>query len=259
MLGQIALAANLIFTPAECSLSNLSQLPSSDPQTTRVYLIRHGESAFNVADANGIKMNSGIGLTVPLTDKGKSQAVEAGQLLNGKLQSEGAYVIVSSTALRAQQTADLIFEQLSMTHVVSRGGNFDGFCELGLGKWEGQPKNDVYEEALKEWEHMSAKDKFTYPKVSTGESFAEVAERGYADLERVIKENPGKTIIIATHYQAMNALFLKFNTDVDTYSIEPATPLPSLAFDNCDLVKIEWENGTPLPEAKITQHIHTFK
>lgn len=98
--------------PEKCSLDAIEKLDISDSQITRIYFVRHGESVFNVPNINGCKVVSGIGLEVPLTDKGHQQAKLLGEKLVVKLPTNGDYVILSSTAIRAQATADNIFTKL---------------------------------------------------------------------------------------------------------------------------------------------------
>ena len=75
------LLLNFLIAPVESSLDNIPQLKASDSKVTRIYFVRHGESAFNQTDSNGIKYTSGKGISIPLTEKGKKQATVLGRKL----------------------------------------------------------------------------------------------------------------------------------------------------------------------------------
>lgn len=251
----LTILASLLFSPQEISLNEVEQLKSTDSEVTRVYLVRHGESAFNIPDANGVKYTSGKSLSIPLTPTGEEQAKELGHKLNTKLDKNSDYLVLSSTALRAQKTADLIFNELKNNYSIERGNSFHGFCELGQGDWEGKPKNHHYEEALKFWESLSAKEKFFYPKINTGESYSEVANRYIADLQQVLDEYPNKTIVIVSHFAAMNAFTLQMNNLVEELSEKAPSSLPSIRLSNCDILLLEISRDKTSQEFRVTTHI----
>lgn len=255
MLMHAALATTFLLAPVEVSLDTTQQLKASDSHTTRVYIVRHGESAFNVPDANGINYTTGKSLTVPLTEKGQKQADLVGTKIANKLSKDSQVVVLSSTALRAQDTADRIFNALKANYKVERGESDENFCELGHGKWEGLPKDEAYKKAFKIWEDLPAKDKYVYPKLSTGETPYEVAERFYVGFEKALRQHPNKTIIITSHYAAMNALALKLSGYIGELSSEPASPLPSIHLENCDILLLEVEEGAPAIQTEVKMHI----
>jgi broad specificity phosphatase PhoE len=259
MLMQALVAASLCLSPVEPFLEDIAQLQLSSAETTRIYFVRHGESIFNVLDANGFKTVSGRSLEIPLTDQGVAQAKYLGKELNQKLPSEGSFAMISSTALRAQHTADLIFEQLQQTHEIERSADTHNFCELGHPGWEGTPKDEKYEQIIAFWDKLSSRDKFLHPKMPGGEHFQEVAQRVLSGLEQVVEEYAEKTILVVSHAAALNALAMQLNGGVSALSEDPGSPLPSINLNNCSLLQIEWEKGTPIEEAKVIQHIRINK
>lgn len=92
--------------PMSCSLDAIEELESSTAGITKIYFVRHGEGTFNVPDQSGCKVVSGIGLEVPLKEKGHQQAESLGKKLAVKLPKDGDYIILSSAAIRAQATAE---------------------------------------------------------------------------------------------------------------------------------------------------------
>jgi broad specificity phosphatase PhoE len=248
---QILAALNFCLAPIELPLTEADQLECTDSSTTRIYLVRHGESLFNIADANGVKYVSGKGLAVPLTANGIQEAVDLGKMLAEKLPLNENYVILSSTALRAQKTADLIFEQLQASHAIERGASNENFCELNQGIWEGKPKDALFDLAMKKWNSLSAKDKFITQKLEQGESPQEVAERFLAGLRTAVEENRNKTLFIVAHAAALNALAIQLNGYADLLSEEPDSSLPSISIDNCEILVLELPANSPVEKATV--------
>ncbi|MBA2369386.1 MAG: histidine phosphatase family protein [Candidatus Protochlamydia sp.] len=255
MLLQTILSANLLLASNEVSLDKVTQLEGTTSTMTRIYLVRHGESLFNQPDANGIKYTSGKSHSIPLSEIGKGQATEMGIKLAGKFSRDDQFVIYSSTALRAQDTADRIFNELRQCYAIERGNSNEHLCELGQGSREGKPKDAEYDEATKIWDSLSAKEKFVCPKVITGESFSEVGDRMIEGLQQVLLDaSPHKTLLVTTHYAAMNALAIKLSCTIDQLSDQPSTPLPSINLHNCDMILLELPKGSQMSEAKVRVH-----
>lgn len=247
--------ASILLAPTTSKIEQISQLKPSDEEIQRIYFVRHGESLFNQPDANGIRYTSGKSLTIPLTDNGQEQASELGKILAKKISYKNPIVILSSTALRAKQTAQCLFEEVKNSHAVEMGDGYEGLCELGQGNWEGKPKNAEWEEALAEWESLSATDKFSHAKVETGESYELVAKRAFEDLQKIIERYPHRTLIIVSHYATLNAIALQMSGQVGELSPEPGAKLPSINLENCDLLLVEVPIGAPIDHAQVKEHI----
>lgn len=221
-----------------------------------LYVIRHGESTSNVPDPDtGILLTSGKSLSVELTEKGKDQARRLGAILASKIKEGSKLVICSSTARRAQQTAHEIFTALSPKNECILDLNYEGLCELGQGKWEGLPKDHEYKNDLKKWDQKSAHEKMTTPKLSTGESHQEVAERFRRDLDVIVQKYQGKMIFIVSHHTAINAMILDINKP--TLSHEPGSKLPGVSLENCDMVQVRLAAGGVLDQ--VTSHIKVLE
>jgi broad specificity phosphatase PhoE len=248
------IAAGLLLAPLETRLSDIQQIESTRETSTLIF-VRHGESALNVIDANGVKYTSGRSLTIPLTEIGKKQADDLGAKLIGKLSPDQRYVILSSTALRAQETADRIFEQLKSHYSVERGGSYDNLCEVGKGIWEGKPRDEKYDEQIKKWEVLSAKEKYYTPKLNTGESCHDVVAKAILDLQNIVESYPDKIVIIVSHFETMNSLAIHWSGQLDQLPEEPSTPLPKLQLSNCDIMKVDVPHANSVESAQVQMHI----
>jgi broad specificity phosphatase PhoE len=220
-------------------LLSLSQIDQN-----HIYIIRHGESIYNIPDPSiNAQRTTGISLDIPLTENGLKQASELGHRLAERIAPASNVVICSSTAIRAQMTAMQIFEALKDVAHCELDLAYPGLCEASQGKWEGQSKNDpIYQEEMRTWKERSAYDKIHLPRVTTGESFEEVAQRYSIDLETLVKKHAGKTILVVSHYWSMNAYAMKAN-QVEL-STEPRTHFPMLELDNCDIMTVEIDSMT---------------
>jgi broad specificity phosphatase PhoE len=245
--------------------SFIQQLPLQDMELLKntsseneqfIYIVRHGESTANVPDPNtGLLVTSGKSLEVPLTQKGKEQARAFAEQLSLKIEKNTEIVICSSTALRAQQTALCLLEELGKSFHCTLGESYGGLCELGQGPWEGLPKDETYNSKLKEWDRLSANDKIQAPKIEGGESYSEVIERAMPDIQKIIDKYKQKMIIIVSHHTAMNALAVRWNCNYSMLSKEPNTKLPSVSLANCDALIVKIPNGGSVDNAQVITHM----
>ena len=169
-----------------------------------------------------------------------------GKKLLPKIEEGSQIVICSSTALRAQQTAQEIFHALCYNFNCTLDLTYDGLCELGQGRWEGLPKDQEYKEELKKWEERSAFDKVMLPKVFTGESYHGVGERCKRDLQTIYNKHAGKIIFVVSHNAAMNAMRININ-QVELPHDHPDLPL--ISYHNCDLIKLDVPSSGNIEEA----------
>ena len=106
------------------STSFSSQLPSLPPHTRRLFLVRHGQTDWNMKG-----MMQGGGYDIPLNTIGKRQAARARDLLaTVKLD-----VVASSPLSRAKETADIIASR----HPSALRTVEDDFKEMRFGSFEG--------------------------------------------------------------------------------------------------------------------------
>jgi len=235
----------------------LSSYPLQDAplEPHHMYLVRHGESTGRVPDENGIILTSGKSLSMPLTELGKRQAAILGAQLAQKLPAGTEIVICSSTALRAQETADQLFQELSNHFKCEQGGSYEGLCELGQGKWEGLPKDKEYDQELKKWKSLSPAEQFITPKVDTAETMSEVLARALPALQEIADRYQGKTIFVVSHYTTMNTLYLQWTGMASDLSTDRDSSLTFLPLENCDLLMVKILDHRIMNDAHLKMHI----
>lgn len=151
-----------------------------------IYLLRHAETDYNAhAQFIGGRSNH-----IPLSTKGKKQALAVGKLLrDSNIQFEQVFC---SIANRTRQTLDLILSQANITNnpiIYS-----EELQELSQGDWEGKLRSEIYTpEQLAE---INANQwLFTPP---NGESQKEVEERmlGFISSKILSKYTEGNFLIV---------------------------------------------------------------
>ena len=159
-----------------------------------LYLIRHAESTGNTNP----HLINGRANHYPLTEKGLSQARAVGKrLLTDEVKPD---LIAASPAIRAQQTAKTICDELKIPH--TRIVTFDDIQELSQGDWEGKMREEVYTAEV--LERINA-DNWNF-RAPNGESQKELEERMHSWAS---KPHQAKTIIAITHAMAIKCLLRK--------------------------------------------------
>lgn len=141
-----------------------------------IYFVRHGQSQWNVE-------NKICGSTdAPLTEKGKDQAVQAGNnILEMGIKAD---LIITSPLSRAHDTAKCISEMTGIPVRVE-----PRITEQNFGKYEGvSPRSDP--------EFQAAKQQFIN-NYEGGESMLKVAQRIYNLLDELKQDD--KTYILVAH------------------------------------------------------------
>lgn len=245
------LLLNTTYISAHLATASFQEIDELHQGPQEIYLVRHGESFLNVHKVDGMFLTSGKSEKIPLTEKGEQQALALGMELAKKIPAGTEIVICSSTAIRAQKTADLLFQELSRFYKCERGQSYEGLLELSQGKFEGLPKNAEYIDEVNKWAALSAADKWRTPKVPTGESFSEVSQRAFLALEEIIKEYRGKMVFVVTHNVTMISLtYLWWGYTPFNLSQIPGSKLPMLEFKNCDLLQISIKKPADLLHIK---------
>ncbi len=158
----------------------------SSQQETLLYLIRHGQTEWNQAGRIQGHTES------DLTKLGKEQAASAASIL---LELSYTYhQLYCSDLSRAQQTAEIIGEQLGLTAQLNAQLREMNFGDLeGLTRAEAQEK--VPEIANRLWGEGSDPD-FAAP---NGESRQQMPDRGRGALLEIVQKHPGEKVVVVSH------------------------------------------------------------
>jgi len=170
----------------------------------KIYIIRHGETTYNVKDI----CNQDPKINVPLTEKGILQAETARDILMD-IRYDAVY---TSQFPRARQTAEIINIHGAQTIIDER------INDILVGvQFEAKPVADV----------EIAREEGRLP---DGESFQELKLRANAFLNDLLKTD-FKVVLIVTHQDTSKALIglLKDLSDEEMFN---------MSIDNCQIIEI---------------------
>jgi broad specificity phosphatase PhoE len=140
----------------------------SDPAPNRVYLARHGQTAYNKEGRFQGQQQ------IPLDDKGRAQAAELAERAAGY----GFVSLWCSPLLRARETADAVAARIGL-----KPREDPRLMETDAGDWTDRWFAEVIAEAPEQFAAFAAGDSaFAFP---GGESFAEQEVRVGAALDQV--------------------------------------------------------------------------
>lgn len=218
-------------------------LPSPRPPRTglRLLLVRHGETEWNrVSRFQG-------GIDVPLNEKGRQQAQQAGEFL----QDVPINFAVSSPMLRPKETAEIILQ----FHPNVKLDLEEKLKEINHGLWEGKLESEIkeeYGELLREWQNSP--DTVQMPE---GENLQQVWDRGTAAWDAIAKSMAVSTTELTTGlvvaHDAINKVILCHILGLNPgsfWSIKQGNGAVSV-IDYCE----GWEKAPVLQAMNITSHL----
>lgn len=155
--------------------------------TTRILLVRHGESEWNA-------IGRWQGWADPtLSDLGRRQAVEAATAVGA------VDAIVASDLERAAETAHIISELIGVGPVLTDAG----LRERDVGEWTGLERGEIearWPGAIEQWRHGEM------PSPPGGERDEHIIERFRSALVRVAAEWDGGEVLTVSHGGVMRLL-----------------------------------------------------
>lgn len=164
------------------SLSEGGGIVGDAGAVTRLILIRHGETEWNVIGRYQGQADP------PLNSRGLAQA----RALADELQNVGLEVLYTSPLRRAQQTAQILAERLGLPlHTEPR------LVEIHQGDWQERLRSEIealYPDLFQRWE--------TEPWEVTppgGESLVQVQARVYAAVEEILARHRNQCVGLVTH------------------------------------------------------------
>jgi alpha-ribazole phosphatase/probable phosphoglycerate mutase len=163
----------------------------SESALLRVYLLRHGQTAWN-ADNNRYCGRTDI----PLTDKGLDQAAA----VRGQLSDIQLDAVYTSPLLRASTTARIA----SGVEPISD----DRLIEVDFGQWEYKTREEFIKEDPQSWENWNTDPTYVRAGV-TGETGMEIVKRVDDFFKEMISRRAGQTILVAAH-NGVNRLYMAY-------------------------------------------------
>jgi len=160
-------------------------MPSPAPPTCWLYLLRHGATANN--DARPVRLQ-GRRADPGLSDQGRGQAERTGRFLSGHTID----AVYSSPLRRARETAEAIASLHGLAVKI-----VDDLIEVDVGDWEGRPWDEI-ERTDPGAYRLFMTDASVHPYLG-GENLTTVRQRSLPALERLMAENPGRTIVAVAH------------------------------------------------------------
>ena len=186
---------------------------------TELLVIRHGESIANQEDKFAGFSN------FDLTERGKKQAELAAEYIKERFNVTAVY---ASDLLRAYNTALPTARAFGLE--VNKS---EALREVYAGRWEAQTYEDIKKVDVEAFSLWSTDYRNAY--CPEGESVADVVKRVQAEARRIVEENDGGTVVIASHANpvwAIRELAQESNTVYTNNSLPPNASISIIRYEN---------------------------
>lgn len=189
---------------------------SAEPSMSHLYLIRHGETDWNVA---GRIMGT---QPVPLNANGRRQAAELAAVLAELHKKQRLAALYASPLLRTVQTAELLASSCAVTVTTD-----ERLKEIGVGDWEGRYWRDLDHEPIRlHWYSRPHDTRFP-----NGESLGDVQTRAVTAVAEALDRHRGGAIALVSHGDVLRAILAHFlGTELE--------PMRRLRFDHASLTAL---------------------
>lgn len=184
---------------------------------TELYIIRHGQTAANVA---GLKQGVINDERTYLATAGKQQA----QALAQTLDLTGFAALYHSPLKRTVETAEIVNQAAHLPMVAD-----ERLLEISYGDWDGQANADLMAQYPELFDPLIKDVKPEYAAVAHGEAFTEVEARVQAFTDEVVAKHPHDKLVIVTHAFTVRSFAINATGSRDLRILEP---------DNCSVTKI---------------------
>jgi len=191
-------------------------------ETTRVLLVRHGQSQGNA------ERRFGGHSPTPLSELGRRQAEATARALA----SERVTAVYSSDLLRAVQTAEPLARATGLE--INRTASFR---ERSVGLMEGLTFEEAAEAHPEEYAALLRRD-FEHV-LSGGESYRQLLDRAAAELDRAVERHRGGTVALFSHTGTICILALHLMGALDAPALKPVW----LSTSNCGAARFSIEHG----------------
>ena len=182
---------------------------SSSPWPQTLWIVRHGQSAGNVArdaaEAQGLSVIDIAfrDIDTPLSDLGDEQSKALGEWFSRIDPAERPEVVLSSPYVRARQTAQHVLDRLGETAPVLRLD--ERLREKEFGILDRLTHRGIVEKHPELAEQRAHVGKF-YFRPPGGESWCDVILRLRSLLEMVTREYAGRRVLVVAHQVIVNCL-----------------------------------------------------
>jgi len=190
--------------------------------TTRVLLIRHGQSQGNA------ERRFGGHSPTPLSEFGRRQAEATAH----SLAAEGVDAIYASDLLRAVQTAEPLARATGLE--IRRT---EALRERSVGLMEGLTFEEAAAAHPEEYAALLRRD-FEHV-LSGGESYRQLLDRAAAELDRAVARHRGGTVALFSHTGTICILALHLMGALDAPALKPVW----LSTSNCGIARFHIEHG----------------
>lgn len=206
-------------------------------EVTRLYLIRHGQSAGNAEGRFG-----GHSAT-PLSELGLYQA----ELTAQALAKEKIGAIYSSDLLRAIQTAEPLAKTINQEIITT-----DDFRERHVGVLEGLTFDEAKNQYPKDY-YALVNRKISHV-ITNGESYRQLLNRTTRAIRKILREHRGQKVVIYSHTGAICFMTLQLLGAIHRKTYNP----PWLVTSNCGINRFEFRgrNNIRLLTINDTRHLH---
>jgi broad specificity phosphatase PhoE len=191
-------------TPEDASVTGGSTAPATAPTwPARLWLVRHGESAGNVArdaaEAAGLPDIDvpGRDVDVALSPRGERQSQALGRWFAGRPPDEQPTVVLTSPFARAVQTAALVVDAARPPALVARAVD-ERLREKEFGALDRLTKAGIVARFPDEAERRGRIGKFYY-RPPGGESWCDVILRLRSVLDHVQLRYRGERVLLVSH------------------------------------------------------------
>ena len=199
---------------------------------TKLILVRHGQSQSNVVRRFNGQTDS------PLTELGKEQAELTAKFIKDNFKIDKVY---ASDLQRAYYTGQKIAEYSNVPIDKSVG-----MREIFVGEWEDKD-NDFL---LKRDDFKLWITDIVYTEPENGETVRDFSKRILDTINKIVNENPDKTIVVATHATPIRVL----ETFVRTGDIEKMQSRSWVSNASCSV--FNYENGKwSIEQMDICEHL----
>jgi probable phosphoglycerate mutase len=186
-------------------------------ESTRLYLVRHGQTEFNASGRVQGHTESA------LTERGRDEADRTGRALAGR----GIQTLYTSDLGRARETAERIAVCLGLPI-----RNDPRLREVAFGELEGRTWGEL-DAYFHRAEREGRGDWFTHVPLG-GESRAQMQQRAVATLTELSREHQGETLLVVSH-GGFIGFFLRH-----VLSIHSSTRYVGFRTPNCAIHSFEW-------------------